>query len=147
MQVCAWWKNRSRSGKPNCADSASRSRKGSTAGHQRSSTLTTLSLEAAHENEPVPRLEISPKAKRDMDGIWDYVADRNEAAADGLILRIRSALGILSEHPRLGTSRRELGPRMRSHVVRPFVIYYRPFSDGILVVRVLHQSRDSLLEA
>jgi toxin ParE1/3/4 len=109
-----------------------------------SSTAMISLLEAAHEHKMVPKLEISPKARQDLDGIWDYVARRNPGAATGLLLRISSALGVLSEHPRLGTPRPELGARLRSHVIRPFVVYYRPLPDRVLVMRILHQARDIL---
>jgi toxin ParE1/3/4 len=42
----------------------------------------------------------------------------------------------------MGRARTELAANLRSFVVLPFVVFYRPCEDTIEVIRVLHGSRD-----
>ena len=60
-----------------------------------------------------------PRAKSDLVEIWDYIADDSEA-------RVRD----------------ELAEGLRSFAVGRYVIFYRPISEGVEIVRVLHGSRD-----
>ena len=42
----------------------------------------------------------------------------------------------------MGRDRGELAPELRSSLVKPYVLYYRPLDDGIEIIRVIHGSRD-----
>ena len=48
----------------------------------------------------------------------------------------------LAENPRIGRSREELAPELRSFSFLNYVIFYRPIDAGVEIVRVLHGSRD-----
>lgn len=89
------------------------------------------------------RVEQAPGAQRDLDEIWDYIAEDNPGAADRLIDEIRRKLEILAKTPLIGPLRPELMPGLRCFPVRRYVIYYRAIPDGIEVVRVLHGARDA----
>ena len=54
----------------------------------------------------------------------------------------------LAENPRIGRSREELAPELRSFPFQDYVIFYRPIDNGVEIVRVLRGSRDieSLLD-
>ena len=56
---------------------------------------------------------------------------------------MRDAADVLAEHPLMGPSRPELGATIRSFAIARYVLYYRPVTDGIEVVRVLHNARDT----
>jgi toxin ParE1/3/4 len=56
--------------------------------------------------------------------------------------RIEVALLDLAQRPLMGRARPELAPDLRSFVVGNYVLFHRPLSDGILLVPVLHGSRD-----
>jgi toxin ParE1/3/4 len=48
----------------------------------------------------------------------------------------------LKEYPFVGEARPELAADLRSFSAGNYVIFFRPITDGIQVVRVLHGSRD-----
>jgi toxin ParE1/3/4 len=49
---------------------------------------------------------------------------------------------VLAENSTIGTARPDLLPNLRSWSVGNYVIFFRPMSDGIDVVRVVHGARD-----
>jgi len=48
----------------------------------------------------------------------------------------------LARMPEMGRKRFELSDGLRSFAVNRYVIFYRPTSNGIEVIRVLHAARD-----
>jgi toxin ParE1/3/4 len=92
---------------------------------------------------PLGRIFRTPDAIADLDGIWDYIARDNPAAADRMIEELNERFALLLENPEIG----ELQPLFadgtyRRFTCRNYVIYYRPLKDGIVLVRVLHSARD-----
>jgi toxin ParE1/3/4 len=85
---------------------------------------------------------ITEQARADLDQLWDYIAERNEAAADRLLDNILKAARLHASFPQMGRQRDELAPDLRSFVVSPYVVFYRPAGDTIEVLRVLHGHRD-----
>jgi toxin ParE1/3/4 len=49
---------------------------------------------------------------------------------------------MLSQLPEIGKRRFDLAPGLRSLAVGNYVIFYRPVSEGIQIIRVLHGARD-----
>ncbi|GAB4456858.1 MAG: type II toxin-antitoxin system RelE/ParE family toxin [Armatimonadaceae bacterium] len=89
------------------------------------------------------KLEISDKALTDLREIWDYIAERDESAADRVIDDILVALQKLLLMPDLGRMRDDLLPEMRSLVARrPYLAFYRVQEDRVQIIRVLHGMRD-----
>ena len=78
----------------------------------------------------------------DLLEIASYISSDNPAAADALIGTCHEKFLMLADFPSLGRQRPELGQRIRSQPVGNYVIFYRPIEDGILVLRVLHGSRN-----
>jgi len=92
---------------------------------------------------PSGRILRTPDAIADLDGIWDYIARDNPAAADRMLDELNERFVLLSKNPEIG----ELQPLLadgtyRRFTCRNYVIYYRPMKDGIVIVRVLHGARD-----
>ena len=85
---------------------------------------------------------VSAEARSDLDGIWLYIANDNPDAADKYIRAIVSRFPTLASMPLMGRERPELSPGLRSFVVGHHVIFYRLFSEGIEVARVLDGVRD-----
>jgi toxin ParE1/3/4 len=85
---------------------------------------------------------ITERAESDLDAAWEYLAQRNEAAADRLLDNILKGARQHARFPLTGRSREDLAPGLRSFVVAPYVIFFRPVDDTIEVLRVLHGSRD-----
>jgi toxin ParE1/3/4 len=84
----------------------------------------------------------TPRARQDLIDIWAYIAADNERVADRLLDRIDEALNRLIDFPELGRQRPELAKSIRSLPVGRYVIFYRPVSKGIEVVRVLSSFMD-----
>jgi toxin ParE1/3/4 len=85
---------------------------------------------------------ITERAQADLDEAWDYVAQRNEAAADRLLDKILAAARRHASFPLIGRARDDLAPGLRSFAVPPYVVFYRPVDDTIEVIRVLYGARD-----
>lgn len=83
-----------------------------------------------------------PRARNDLVEIWDYIADDSEASADAFVDMIDQKLLSLASNPGIGIARGELAERLRSFPVGRYIIFYRPISEGVEIVRVLHGSRD-----
>lgn len=95
-----------------------------------------------------PRIVIFPEAQRDLDEQFVYIGERNFDAAERFEAAVRDDLKQLAAMPGMGALRdfpnaRLLG--MRSWPVKGFenhLIFYRPVSDGIEVIRIIHGARD-----
>jgi toxin ParE1/3/4 len=87
------------------------------------------------------RVRRTKAAREDVAAIFAFVAERDLAAAEALIVRFDAKLRLLADDPLLGPARDELAPRLRSFVVGPYLLLYEPMTDGILLVRVLHGAR------
>jgi toxin ParE1/3/4 len=83
-----------------------------------------------------------PRAKSDLVEIWDYIADDSEVRADAFVEAIDQKLSASARRPNMGRLRDELANGLRSFPVGRYVIFYRPISEGIEIVRVLHGARD-----
>ncbi|MDC7788119.1 type II toxin-antitoxin system RelE/ParE family toxin [Rhodoplanes sp. TEM] len=85
-----------------------------------------------------PKLLWSPEAEKDLDDAYDYLATAGSPkAADNLLRAIDTVCRSLVDHPGKGRSRSELAPDLRSIVVHPYEIFYRPTDAAIESVRVL----------
>jgi toxin ParE1/3/4 len=47
-----------------------------------------------------------------------------------------------AQFPESGRLREEISPGLRSFPVRPYVVFFRPSDDTILILRILHGHRD-----
>jgi toxin ParE1/3/4 len=83
-----------------------------------------------------------PLAETDLEEIWWYIAQDNPSAADKLLDKIEEGCQAIARFPKMGTSREELLPCLRSFPIGNYLIFYLPMDDGIDVVRVLPGMRD-----
>jgi toxin ParE1/3/4 len=84
------------------------------------------------------------RALRELRAIRRWIATANgHERADQMIERIVVAAGLLAERPLIGRERPEISPGLRSFVVAPHVIFYRPLADGARVMRVVHGHQDT----
>ena len=88
------------------------------------------------------RIERAEAAKADLLTIWLYIADDSTEVADRVLDRLGSAFVTLSENPRMGRGREEVGSDLRSFVVSSFTVFYVPLDDGVSIARVLHNRQD-----
>jgi toxin ParE1/3/4 len=89
------------------------------------------------------RCVFSELARRDLDGIADYVAQQSPNAALGLVIRIEERCDRLAELPGMGGLRPDLGPGFRGYTVprTKYIVVYRQTPDGIEILRVVHGAR------
>lgn len=81
-------------------------------------------------------------AQRDLAVIADYIKRDNPSAALRWINRLENQCQKLAELPRLGRIYDALGSKLRGFPVGRYMVFYCEQEAGILVVRVLHMSRD-----
>ncbi len=87
----------------------------------------------------------TPQADSDLDGIWHYVATKSGSVeiADRLIDSIIDRFFLLASHPNVGRTRDEdLEPGLRSSPVSGYIVVYRIRDADVLILRVVHGSRD-----
>jgi addiction module RelE/StbE family toxin len=84
----------------------------------------------------------SPTAKRNLDAIWEYVAQDNLDAADSLIARLRSAADQLMDFPYLGRIGRIRGFRELVIAGTPYIVMYRMSPGSVEIARVIHGAQD-----
>lgn len=90
----------------------------------------------------MPNIVKRPLAEKDLNDIWDYIAEDNFAQANEFLRLINRKISALLETPMMGRSRDELAPSLRSFPVGRYLIFYQPIKNGIEVVRVLHSAQD-----
>ncbi|OHC74687.1 MAG: hypothetical protein A3G18_06880 [Rhodospirillales bacterium RIFCSPLOWO2_12_FULL_58_28] len=77
-----------------------------------------------------------------MDGIAEYIARDNPSRGFSFVAEIQGTLHLLAENPLAGRDRSEIKEGLRSFPHGNYVVFYRPLPDGIVVLRVIHGSRD-----
>ncbi len=86
-----------------------------------------------------------PEAETELDDIWLYVARASGSIeiADRLLDTISGCFWMLAQHPRMGRRRdADLRPELRSFPVGEYIVIYRIAGDEVLILRVMHGSRD-----
>ena len=91
----------------------------------------------------MPRVRFTSSAEADLLALWLNIAEENLVAADESLDSIQATISLLGSQPEMGRARPELSDGLRSFPTRtPYIIFYLPNDDGLLVVRVLHHARD-----
>ena len=86
---------------------------------------------------------LTPLAARDLDEIWDYLAEDSIAAADRVLDALAQGFYKLTAHPGIGHIREDLaGKKYKFFLVYSYLIIYRPDTRPLEIIRVLHASRD-----
>ena len=88
------------------------------------------------------RIVQAPAAEADAVEIWVYIAQDNPDAADRLLGRFDNLFRLLASQPQLGKSVEDLAPNLRFVPLGNYLIFYRPRTDGVEIVRILHAARD-----
>lgn len=88
--------------------------------------------------------KLAPGAESDLDDIWYYIAREsgNVERAERFIESIAERFYLLSRNPYIGRIRNDLRPGLRSFVVGQYVIIYRIEGEDILILHIMHGSRD-----
>jgi len=91
----------------------------------------------------VSTYRLTPAAQRDLSSIWDYTQERWDARqAEKYILEIRAAIERIATDPDRGRSCEEIRAGYRRYGIGSHVIFYIEHTDGVAVIRILHQRMD-----
>ena len=88
------------------------------------------------------RLRFSPAAAHDLQKLSeDIAAAAGERVALAFVAQLRHSLEHLTDFPRMGRTRRALGPGVRSWAFSSYVAFYRESDPGVEIIRILHGRR------
>ncbi len=86
---------------------------------------------------------LSPRARRDLDGIWDFTAGRwGEAKAEAYIRQIWKAVRTIAVDPRRGRPCDEVRAVYMKYHAGSHMLFYRKVGKSIDIVRILHERMD-----
>ena len=90
------------------------------------------------------QLRVAPQAKAELDRIWLYIARESGSAeiATRVIDSIIERFWLLNRYPNIGRRRDDLRPGLRSFAAGDYIIVYRVEKDTVLIIHILHASRD-----
>ena len=87
---------------------------------------------------------LAPEVQSELDNLWYYIARESGSIeiADRLLDSITDRFFLLASHPYAGRLRDDLRPELRSFPVGQYVIIYRVSGEDVLILHVVHGSRD-----
>jgi toxin ParE1/3/4 len=88
------------------------------------------------------KLTIAPSAESDLDEIWQYLAENNEAAAEKFIRELARKFQLLADNKEIGRRQDDFIVEMRMFPFKNYHIYYFPTDEGVEIYRVLHGRRN-----
>lgn len=88
------------------------------------------------------RYVLSRRADRDLDKVWDDIAEDSPRRADRFVRGLHAKFRKLAQQPGTGGSAERSPDDLRELTVKPYVVFYRPIDGGVEVVRIIHGSRD-----
>ena len=89
------------------------------------------------------RAALTPRARADIEAIWDYTASRWGAAQAVRYVRlIQAAIEALGSNPGLGAACDHIRRGYRRQRAGSHIIFYRSRGNAIDIVRILHQRMD-----
>ena len=89
------------------------------------------------------RLIWSPSGLRDIQRLYQFLAEKNRAAARRAVQTIRTSLQILAEHPEVGRPTDKMDPAFREWLIdfgnSGYVVLYHYDGNVAVIVAVRHQ--------
>jgi toxin ParE1/3/4 len=91
----------------------------------------------------VKRYVVSRLARADLDGIWDYIAERSSAeTATEFVWRFYQIFASIASTPAAGVAIPDLLTEgARKFPMGSYLVYYRPKRGRVEILRVLHGKR------
>jgi len=90
----------------------------------------------------VKRFIVSANARADLDGIWDYIAERSSAeTASTFLWQFHELFASLAQSPSAGVIVQGLEGPIRKFPMGNYLIYYRASRGRVTIWRVLHGRR------
>lgn len=88
------------------------------------------------------RVAILPSADRDLNAIYDWIAEDDAEAAARHVRRLAAAALSLRDFPMRGMARPEIGAGARSLIVGRYLVLYRVSGERVEIVRFVHGARE-----
>jgi toxin ParE1/3/4 len=86
---------------------------------------------------------LTRQAAADLNDIYLYTFETfGEIQAERYVEDMYGCIALIAENPRLGRMASFIRPGIFHFTHRSHSIYYKPESDGVLIVRVLHDRMD-----
>ena len=86
------------------------------------------------------QVRISGEAETDIDRIADYTTSTwGWRQTNQYLAKLEDGFDLLAQNPSIGRSCDSIRAGLRRFEIGRHVVFYLPESDGVLVVRVLHQ--------
>lgn len=87
-------------------------------------------------------IELSAQADHDIADIVKYLAMDDPEAARRFFGRLTERIVQLSRFPKLGRMRSDIGDNVRALLISPYIALYRIVGLKLVVLRIVHGSRD-----
>jgi toxin ParE1/3/4 len=89
------------------------------------------------------KLVISPRARRDLKGIWKYtLKEWGEAQADKYLENLDQEINRLLEFPDKGVPYEHIRNGYRALYVEHHLVFYRRKTQTLEIIRVLHEAME-----
>jgi toxin ParE1/3/4 len=89
------------------------------------------------------RFIVSPRARADIDDIWNYTVEQwGERQAEICLRLLQAAVDAVASDPKIGPTCDDVRPGYRKYRVGSHVLFYRVAANTVVVVRILHQRMD-----
>lgn len=86
---------------------------------------------------------LTPQASRDLDGIWEYIAEDSIERADRAADAIENAIRLIADNPKIGHVREDFADkRHRFWPVLSYLIMYRQDTKPLQILRIVSGYRD-----
>jgi len=86
---------------------------------------------------------LTPAAQLDLSSIWDFTQEQWDIRqAETYVTEIRNAIERIAERPERGRMREEIREGYWCYAIGSRLIFYVARSEGIDVIRILHQLMD-----
>ena len=84
------------------------------------------------------RFHYSKRALRDLAGIYNYLLEKDPAAAMHMVAAIENKIVSLASSGNTGVSREWLSPGLRAFPFKDRCIYFRVDAGDMQIIRILH---------
>ena len=89
-----------------------------------------------------PTIAVAPRARRDVQEIWGYIAAENPSAAERVVEAIDAAILRIGAFPEQAAHRAFYNARILPVLPYPYLIAYRIRDDAVEIMRVVDGRRN-----
>jgi toxin ParE1/3/4 len=87
------------------------------------------------------KLTWSPRARDDIDAIFDFIAEHNKPAATRVVSEIRKTASLIAQHPGIGRPVNRNRVFVLPVVRFPYLVYFEVAGREVAILHVRHGAR------